>query len=359
MSTSKNQPHDGGALAAATPGFMATATPALVSGAIQAVLFNPVDRALYIRVQERRTHFLDRRNFERPFQGFGNAAAYRTIVGASYMFWQDSIRSGLHHSQISWVDPALHPTLNSIAVGLIAGSMNGLALNNLQAVKFRMWSEVPVPGEGRSSFFRTASRMYQNGGVAVFFQGCVITMFRDAVFGVLYESMRHSATMKSFVRSLLLYTEGEHQSPDHAAPQLHTPPSSKVELGYKATFVVNLLAALIATIGSSPWNYVRSVAYQTPPDSVFCGTKAVARSLWIQLKFVMEHGSTFEKFNYSSHEHSKAEARVRAPPHMRVLASWRFLNSRLNVGWGSLRVGLGMAVGQCVFGFVQQAMRVT
>lgn len=273
------------------------------------------------------------------------------------MFWQDSIRAGLHRSQVSLVDPVQHPTIHAIAVGLIAGSMNGLALNNLQAVKFRMWSETPVAGEGRSSFFRTAARMYQNGGVAVFFQGCLITMFRDAVFGVLYESMRQSVTMKQLVHSTLHAASSSSSDGSHAHEQ-HAHKRQAVELGYKSTFVVNLLAALIATIGSSPWNYVRSVAYQTPPDSVFCGTKAVARSLWIQLKFVMDHGSTFEKFNYSPHEQGKGDARAKAPAHMRVLASWRFLNSRLNVGWGSLRVGLGMAVGQLVFGFVQQAMKV-
>ena len=127
---------------------LGTATPALCSGAIQAILFNPFDRALYIRVQQKRRKFLDRRNFQAPFQGFANAAVYRTISSASYIFWQDSCRyfineinDGFGAEGPSRFTHESNPLLYSAVTGVAAGAANGLALNNMQAVKFQMWSQ--------------------------------------------------------------------------------------------------------------------------------------------------------------------------------------------------------------------------
>lgn len=336
-----------------------TATPALVSGALQAVLFNPYDRALYVRVQTRRRRFLDRRNWERPFQGFGNAAAYRTIVGASYIFWQDSCRIWIPR-----VVPCLNerdaPTLNAISVGLIAGAVNGLALNNLQAVKFRMWSSPSSSG----NFLSTARSMYQSGGVKVFFRGCVITMQRDSVFGVVYEGLRHS---KWFRRAMSIIVEQGQALKDKAvAPIVAVTPlastsSSRSNSKRNAelmtshhcpeVFLANLFAALFATIISAPFNFVRSVAYGTPSHASCLPSSFIIRSLWTQARYAFVHGETFHRLAYSTHGHC-------APRGRHYMAAWRVMNRRLNVGWGSIRVGLGMAIGQYVFALVQHAMKV-
>lgn len=115
--------------------------PALSSGAIQAILFNPIDRALYLRVTYRRSSFLDWRNFDRPFHGFMNAAVYRTLVGACYLFWQDTFHFYIQRHLPSWCQESVSPQLNAMLIGFTAGASNGLALNAMQAIKFRMWNE--------------------------------------------------------------------------------------------------------------------------------------------------------------------------------------------------------------------------
>jgi hypothetical protein len=370
-----------------------TATPALVSGAIQSVLFNPFDRALYVRVQSRRRRFLDRRNFVRPFQGFGNAAVYRTIVGASYVFWQDSCRIWIPRAVPSLAEDQ-NPTLNAVSVGLVAGAANGLALNNLQAIKFRMWTEAPPeyhasnrltsaspPTASISSssgaskgFFGTARHMYATGGIRVFYRGCIITMQRDSVFGVTYEGLRRAVWFRDAVRSAVrlvnapgatltaLFAPSAKQSSNVDSTSVQDGPTTAVaalrQQQQKAaaterqaktvTFLSNLLAAVLATMASSPWNYVRSVAYGCPAHAEGLHRAMVVRFLFLQTKYAFEHGETYRKIAYHSSEC--------IPRGWHFHAAFKVLNRRLNVGWGSLRVGLGMAVGQHVFGLVQSAM---
>lgn len=358
-----------------------TATPALASGAIQSVLFNPFDRALYVRVQSRRRRFLDRRNFERPFQGFGNAAAYRTIVGASYIFWQDSCRIWIPRFFPS-LDESISPTLNAVCVGLVAGAVNGLALNNLQAIKFRMWSEAPQQGGLTTSpavdkgFIATTKHMFATGGIRVFFRGCVITMQRDSVFGVTYEGLRRAVWLQNVMRRFVQLVNAPQTvirgwaskvdglsvssgpadnagglpcDPAEAKHRLDRQRASLSDRQQKTvTFLCNLLAAVLATMASSPWNFVRSVAYGCPAHADNLHRAMVVRFLFLQTKYAFEHGETYRKIAYHS---TGCAARGW---HFR--AAFKVLNRRLNVGWGSLRVGLGMAVGQHVFGLVQAAM---
>jgi len=102
-----------------------------MSGAAQAIIFNPVDRALYVRVKFRRSRFLDARNFERPFQGFMNAAVYRTLVGASYMFWQDTVRISIERNLPQSCQATTSPQLNSVLIGLTAREPHAAAATRL------------------------------------------------------------------------------------------------------------------------------------------------------------------------------------------------------------------------------------
>lgn len=307
---------------------MCTATPALVSGAVQAVAFNPIDRALYVRVQNRRRRFLDFRNFERPFQGFANAAVYRTIVGASYVFWQDSCRYWLNEFAPEF---SKYPALSAVTIGLVAGCCNGLALNNLQAVKFTMWSADATVAS--PTFFGTVRRMYNIGGVSVFFRGIRITMLRDAVFGVVYETMRHSPYARNAAERVHTFANG------------HGP--SKTDRDF-LSFFINVISALFATIFSAPINYARSMVYGSPLCATPFSVGRLLRNLAVETKYVWKSGRSFRDTPIAEYN---PQARGQ-----QWKDAWRFLNARLNVGWGSLRVGLGMAVGQYVFSFVKEAM---
>ncbi|KPA85620.1 hypothetical protein ABB37_00024 [Leptomonas pyrrhocoris] len=417
-------------------GFGYTAGPALVSGASQAILFNPIDRALYVRVKFRRWRFLDKRNFERPFQGFMNAAVYRTLVGASYMFWQDSMRIAIERLAPAPCQASASPQLNSMMIGLSAGSVNGLALNTLQAVKFRMWNT----DERGITFMRTACNMYKEGGPAIFFRGCVTTMVRDSVFGVVYETTRRAAAWRLFFEQQvallsflfgstpstpppLMHGEGEEEATAHGMTETAEAAQAafhREKLGF-AAFLSNLMAALTASMMSSPFNYVRSVVYGTPRGAIPLGYLPLLRSFYTQFFYIYRHGKSYtdrhgmpelrETEHRDSHQAAAASptssansnatssqrpsiggqvhsaegcsrgpsaAARRAQVTRRALsvsqmsaavrnwadthqhhpiAAWTWANSRLNIGWGSIRVGLGMAMGQSLFYLAQDFVR--
>lgn len=391
-------------------GFLYTAGPALASGAAQAVLFNPVDRALYVRVKFRRSRFLDWRNFERPFQGFMNAAVYRTLVGASYMFWQDSARIWIQRFLPQAFQAETSPQLNSFVIGLFAGAVNGLALNNLQAVKFRMWNT----DDKGVTFVRTATHMFREGGLPIFFRGCVTTVIRDSIFGIVYETTRRARVWTDFFdwavtaviehdwfpmhRQQVPPSDGQSDVSTVATPSMPHP-AGYSECGLCA-FVSNLIAAIIASAFSSPFNYVRSVVYGTPAGSIPLGYWALLTSFYTQFLYIWRNGQSFTDLHGISNlpgvqpvpspsaavkealgngvrrspaaaaaaqAASQSKGRVSQAVlsanrwamvnHQHPFAAWKWANSRLNIGWGSVRVGLGMALTQSLFHMTQDYAR--
>ncbi|ORC87880.1 uncharacterized protein TM35_000191240 [Trypanosoma theileri] len=382
-------------------GFFYTAAPALMSGAAQAVIFNPFDRALYVRVKFRRNHFLDRRNFEKPFQGFMNAAVYRTLVGASYMFWQDSMRIFIERVMPEYFQASHSPKTNAFLIGATAGSLNGSVLNGMQVVKYRMWN-----AEVGSSFYAVALDAYKENGLRIFFRGIGATALRDCIFGVVYESCRRATGFKDFLDSYVIFIQ--HWSKELFGKGMT--PGCSVDAGNSThhggdvegslwksqkcgmcAFFSNLVAALLASVASSPFNYVRSVIYGAPSGSVPMRYLPLLRSFFYQAYFIYRNGECFNGFirpkgdvgkppqtsigngskscigsNYNNQNDllgkeaqqswrnliRRSSTRRRHP-----MAAWRWVNSRLNIGWGSIRVGLGMAIGQSLFHLVQDAVQ--
>ena len=346
--------------------FFTSATPALCSGALQAVLFNPYDRALYLRVHLKRQRFLDARNFKAPFEGFGNAVAYRTIVGASYIFWQDSCHHWFriaehryhgirgHKDATPQFTPSHFPVLYPTMVGIVAGAVNGLALNNLQAIKFRMWSDnsVAVAGAPARGFFATAANMYQTAGIGSFFRGVRITVLRDVTFGLVYESLRHSAVIERGVgnrASNLFGSDGVDRGTDAGRRAMRRDAEVR-------RFAINLCSGVLGTVASSPINYLRSVVYGTPLLSCPIPMRTVIRYNINEVNYVLLHGHSFAT---EAAMVRGANAACSVPSGARHWAAgWRCMNAKLNIGWGSLRVGLGMASGQFFFARIKSAMTV-
>jgi hypothetical protein len=251
--------------------------PALASGAVQAVVFNPYDRALYLRVHHR-TLFLDPSNWSHPFQGFGNSALYRTIAGATYLFWQDEATRIILAAK-----PDIEAKRRRFCVGLMAGAMNGLFLNPMQLVKFRMWAS------GDSATFGSSFRqLIAEGGPHVLGRGVVVSMLRDVTFGVTYECLRFEQVLLAENRS--------------------------TRMAYDCT------AGMVASVASSPFNFARNLIFSAPPAGCPLSMTTLLSFLQKETKALPTWGARF-----------------------------RHLNSRLNVGWGTLRVGVGMGAGQLIF----------
>jgi hypothetical protein len=82
---------------------------------------------------------------------------------------------------------------------------------------------------------------------------------------------------------------------------------------------------MLATILSSPLNYVRNVHYATEPSVKSKSTQRILKELWIE----------------STKEGS-------------IVRRMRFLQTKLRIGWGTARVGCGMAVGSKIYEFFSQ-----
>eukprot|EP00796_Vickermania_ingenoplastis_P010236 gene10236-7175_t len=303
----------------------------IVGGAVQATIFNPFDRALYVRVKHRRRRFLDWRNFDRPFQGFLNASFYRTTVSGAYFLWQDSMRMFIESYFPSIFHESNSPHLNSALVGLLAGSLNGFALNPLQVVKFRMWNgSAPT-----MNFWSTSMELFREGGYQIFFRGCLTTIVRDCVFGVTYESVRRLQC-------------GDWLLPSNSAERHR----NAHRLGSRCdtqSFVSNMCAALAASIISTPFNFVRTVVYGAAPGATPMSALALHRALLMQVRYMYRYGDSYVHVAAMNREKKSTFLRAAASSRRHPHGAWSWFNSRLNVGWGSLRIGLGMAMSQNLF----------
>ena len=261
--------------------------PAMLSGATQAALFNPVDRALYLRVIMRRSLF-HADNWRNPFQGFANAGLHRMLSAGGYLCWQEVMRRAVSGRLGSDV-------VERFSVGLVAGSVMGLSLNGLQFVKYRLWTE------GRGTVWSVTRRLASEAGIHIFFRGTSIGIMRDAAFGLTYEVLRGNRSRDDPSKNFA----GHH-------------------------FLRDTAAGCVACWVSAPINYCRNIVYGVPPMSCPLGIRFLVHNLYVESM----RGATW-------------------------VQRWNIMNSRLNLGWAALRVGVGVAVGQNLFEFYkyQYALR--
>lgn len=272
----------------------------LVSGLVQAAVFNPWDRALYLSIKENRI-FLHLENFRNPFSGLLQTLFQRACSAGLYFPLEDIFMTVLLENPTS---STLNSNILSFIAGNTAGALNGLVLNPLAAVKvcYPKWCETRqfiltlnyqyhtwgIEECFREHFFATARKMYSQGGIRPFVAGTVATVSRDMTFGGCFALLRHSA-----------------QTPDDTK-------TKKV--------VINIFAGFMATLLSSPMNYVRNIHYATPPSECHQSALTILCQLW---KMSSQETSFFSRLVYLQH--------------------------KLRVGWGTARVACGMALGAHIY----------
>ncbi|AWN75646.1 hypothetical protein LEAN103870_16565 [Legionella anisa] len=266
----------------------------LIAGVSNSGLFNPWDRALYLSVKYNRP-FLSVQNFKSPYQGFSQALVQRAFLGSIYYIAQGELKSYLfpylHHNL------GFSETVAQFYVGMAAGSIGGALTNSISAVKYHTW------GQESASFRSSVRDMWTLGGLKPFLKGTTATMTRDMVFGSTYEMLR--SLMKTTSKKSENKTLGSNQS--------------------YVEFIYNASAAAVATIASSPFNYVRNMQYATSPNLKSPSTCEVLTGVWNESK---------------------------TPPQS-FLSRLSFFQQRFRIGWGTARVAVGMAVGQKLFDYTQ------
>ena len=137
-------------------------------------------------------------------------------------------------------------------------------------------------GQNEEAYVATASKMWQSAGVRPFLRGTYATVVRDTVWGGVF------------------------------ALSLHAMQTDDARFGFLIKFGTSTVAAVVATVVSAPLNYVRNQAFATP-----LGVKA-PRPLAALRAFA---------------------GTVRDSPR-----PFRFTQQQFGIGWGTLRVGVGMAL---------------
>ena len=243
----------------------------LASGITQSFMFNSYDRALFHSIAQSRP-FLDARNWKgSPFAGVSPSFLQRAFSSGLYFPLEDAFRNNVSDSY----------AVDGVLVGLVGGAFT----TPFNSVKYAMWSSTSgtqnSPQEG-PGLVKTATRLYNQGGVARLMRGVVPTLYRDMTVGVTFSVLRH---------------QGDNG------------------------FVNNAIAAFVATTLSSPFNFARMKVYS--PD-VVGSPKA-----------------TFEILRDVSMDTRARESTL--------IGQITALVRRFNVGWGALRVGLGMGVGSQIY----------
>ena len=130
--------------------------------------------------------------------------------------------------------------------------------------------------------------MYLQGGLRPFVAGTFATVSRDMTFGGCFSLLRHA---------------------------LVNPEDSGKKKG-----VANMVAGFIATLTSSPMNYVRNMHYATAPSVQHLTARRILTELW--------------------------RGAAREPT---LVARCIYLQHKLRVGWGTARVACGMALGAQIY----------
>ena len=180
--------------------------------------------------------------------------------------------------------------------------------------------------------------MFKRGGIRPFFVGSSATLARDIIFGGTYALLRHELQLTwlpnkaiSMVPSTTTYTAtcNSNSISNNSTSKLTLDQKLMRERRFEAIrFLINMYSACMATFLSSPFNYVRNVHYSTPPEHIPLTTIAIFTDLIRAMR--LEKG---------------------------YINKCIYVLKQLRIGWGTARVGVGMAFGSEFYYYCSQYMK--
>ncbi|ETN97115.1 hypothetical protein RFI_40416 [Reticulomyxa filosa] len=172
-------------------------------------------------------------------------------------------------------------------------------MNPVAALKYTRWND-----RRSKSLIKEIKSMYNEGGIQQFRKGMFATMMRDVIFGSVFATMRHHQRDKHKLHPQDYDKEKEKDTTENWFEK-------------NRRVWIDMNSAFVATMLSSPYNYIRNMQYAVPRDH----DGRLPTSLTI-----------FKNFFF---EGLKQQGR---------LAPVRYWIFQLRIGWGTARVAVGMAL---------------
>ena len=237
--------------------------------------------------------FLHPTNWYRPYTGFAQSLGGRAVQGGLYF--------PLEHFFLRFINNAYQKTEESDAklnflAGTAAGALNAVLLNPISAVKYKTWGREVNHGV----LHEVLGMLKKSGSLRPFYNGLLPTVMRDVVFGGTYTWLRLQIKVW-------------------------------FDLSKTEQWMGNFVAAGFATVLSGPFNYVRTIQFATRSQEKAASTMSILSDLAKQ---------TMDVHNGSS-----------------TLASLRFLQNKLRVGWGTARVAMGMTFAHAVYNWLHENLK--
>ena len=305
-----------------------------VSGGFQSVALVWYDKALFLSVVHKRK-FLCATNFEKPFSGLFQSLGHRILSGTLYFPLEDYFMKAIPSSL-----PFYH-----FWVGSLAGMVNGMVLNPISAIRYQYWNKnisystttknmkssfqssqqsTTTNGGGSSSskryqsFLSTGHQMFKQGGFSSIFRGNLVTMVRDVIFGSIFTISRFYFRDMSEISSS--------SRPKNSKEDRKGGMRRAVMLVF-----VDFLSGSAATILSSPFNYVRNILYSLPSSYENMNNnkkKTSGGKLGGKGDCIKEMKNKYSTINILIRLYQDA---------LNSKSLFQHLQSRLRIGWGTLR----------------------
>ena len=229
--------------------------------------------------------FLRAENFRNPYNGFLQSLGHRALSSGLYYPLENFFCSLLLSSHS---DPGTTIQLHPAFANFLAGTLAG-STNALIVNPITAIKYKSWSREVNQGMMKEAMEMFRKGGFRPFGNGLLPTVLRDLCFGGTY----------TFLRLELQYL---------------------LQLTPEQQWAANMASAAMATVVSAPFNLVRNVQYATRSREK---ADSISKILHDFVKDAKSHKTAWQRA--------------------------RYIQNRLRIGWGTVRVAIGMAFGHLVY----------
>lgn len=250
----------------------------LSAGIANTIMFNPVDRAIYLMVRDNKSLF-DKSVWKNPYCGV-RQAFYGRVIGYGIYFtlfdvYREKLKMNMFMASLGIKEHSNETeiVMNTLVASIATGCTTAVLTNPINVIKMFNWNQ----DTNNKKLVVLGTEMYKKYGYNVFFKGLECTMLRDSIFSSIFYGL-------------------------------------STKYNKEKSIMKDVCFATVGTIAASPINYARNEKY-------FNFDKKVTI-----MDVTKEFSMDIKNGNIKN-----------------------LIFHKLNIGWGTLRVGVGMALSKQIY----------